>query len=111
MSRRHSRDDTPKREKFDFKKVANLELDWWFVDRYPERYPSTTREDGLSAAMAAIYNIEPSKLVEYARYRAAAMVLQDEAEKIPNAETDWKKIGELLKLSYKSLRDAVNRSP
>ena len=25
-------------EVFDYKKVANLELNWWLVDRYPDRY-------------------------------------------------------------------------
>ena len=93
-------------ERFDFKKVAELELNWWFIDRYPERYPSGAREEGLREAMAAMYRIDPERLNDYARYRAAAMVLQDEAEK-RGEPVDWERIAELLKHSYASLYEAV----
>jgi len=93
-------------EQYDYEKVAELELDWWFVDRYPEKYPSGAREKGLGLAMSAIYNVEPSKLDMYARYRAEAMVLQDEAEK-QGVTVDWKNVDILLHQSYKSLHEAV----
>lgn len=93
-------------EAFDHRKVAELELEWWLVDRYPERYYDT-REQALAAAMAMLYNVEPERLAIYARNRAEAMVLQDKAE-TENKEADWQKIGALLKESYVSLYESVN---
>ena len=90
---------------FDYKKAAKLELDWWFIDRYPERY-TITREEGLCNAVAVLYDINPSKLQDYAKYRAQAMVLHDKAENA-NIKTDWEKVGELLKQSFQSLHEAV----
>jgi len=38
---------------FDYRKAAELELEWWFVDRYPKRY-KITRATALADGMAAI---------------------------------------------------------
>lgn len=92
-------------DKFDYKKVAELEFGWWMIDRYPKLY-QTSREEGLARAMATIYSIDYLKLTEYANYRAQAMVLQDEAE-ATNQEANWKKIGSLLKQSFNSLYQSV----
>jgi hypothetical protein len=77
-------------EGFDYKKAAELELNWWLIDRYPQKFVMT-RQEAIKIAMAEIYNIEPAKLNEYADYRAQAMVLQDEAESL-NKEADWDKV-------------------
>ncbi len=86
---------------FDYKKVAELELEWWMVDRYPDRY-KTSRESALALEMATIYNVDVSKLAEYAQYRAKAMVLYDEAISMEQ-EVDWDAIGSLLQTAFRSL--------
>lgn len=93
------------KKKFNYEKAAELELKWWLVDRYPERY-EISREEGLANAMAIVYNINPEKLLEYAIYRAQAMLLQDKAEK-EKGSTDWGQIGILLKKSFNSLYKSI----
>ncbi len=84
-----------------YKKAAELELEWWFVDRYPERY-GITREKALQEVMVFIFDLNNSDLGDYAKYRAQAMVLQDKAEE-QSKKTDWKEVEVLLKKSYSSL--------
>jgi len=93
-------------DKFDYQKAAELELEWWLVDRYPERY-QTSRRNALRDSIASIYNANPQNLTEYAEYRAQAMELQDQAEK-ENGETDWDKVQSLLLISYRSLYKSIN---
>lgn len=103
-------------ENFDCKKAAELELLWWFVDRYPDNY-QFTREEALASLMALLCNIDPVKLKEHARYRAQAMVL-DRAQatavknksRMERTPADWAQIESLLIKSYDSLRQAVNSS-
>lgn len=92
--------------KFDYKKAGELEMEWWFVDRYGS---PQDRRVALANSMASIYNIESSMLVEYADNRASAMELQDEAEK-NKKEADWNEVNELLDISFKSLHRAINSS-
>jgi len=92
-------------EKFDYKKAAELELAWWLIDRYPNKY-ETSREVALAAAMAAVYGVQTSALTDYANYRAQAMVLNDKAEAAGH-ETDWSQVGILLKKSFNSLHQSV----
>jgi hypothetical protein len=93
-------------EKFDYKKTAELELEWWFVDRYPEKY-KVSRREALRNSMASMYNVHPQGLTEYAEYRAKAMELQDEAEK-ENNEANWGDVYSLLLISYESLYKAIH---
>jgi len=94
-------------EDFDYKKAARLELNWWLVDRYPDRY-DMTREEAMALAMSQIYNISPDKLKDYARYRAEAELINDRAE-AQNNEVDWQEVESALKKSYSSLYNAVNK--
>ena len=84
-------------EKFDSEKAAELELNWWFVDRYPNRY-EMTREEAIARAMAFLYGRDFKDFMHYADYRAKAMVLQDVAEE-EKREADWNQIESLLKIS------------
>lgn len=93
-------------ESFDYQKAAEFELEWWFVDRYPERY-QITREQALANAMSAIYQVEPEKLTEYATCRAQAMVMQDKVEKLKGVEPDWDKMGRLLEQSFRALYKTI----
>lgn len=93
-------------EKFDYKKAAELETEWWFIDRYGK--DKIQRRETLANSMASIYNANPVDLIKYAEYRAQAMELQDEAEK-EGKEADWDHAESLLLISYKSLFEVVNK--
>jgi hypothetical protein len=88
-------------ESFDYKKAAELELDWWLVDRYPNRYKHS-REEALAKSMAYVFGVDSYKLKEYASYRAQAMVLRDEARKQGKA-INWEAVEPLLNKSFNSL--------
>ena len=92
-------------EPFDYRKTAELELQWWLVDRYPDQYQMSRRE-ALASHMASLYHIDPVQLEGYAHTRALAMEMQDEAEeKKTTANLD--QIETLLQNSYESLYQAV----
>jgi len=93
-------------EEFDYRRAAQLELQWWMVDRYPERYP-ISREEALAKGMASIFNVDHSKLLEYGKFRAEAMVVQDRAE-LNKEEADWVLVEDLLRSSFRALKHAVN---
>ena len=92
-------------KKFDYNKAAELELEWWMVDRYPDRY-NTSREEAINLPIALVYGADLLKLGEYASNRAKAMVLQDKAE-LESKEANWSNIESLLQLSYRSLSAAI----
>lgn len=92
---------------FDYKKAADLELQWWFVDRYPGRY-NISREEAIAISAGTIYGIDPSRLMQYANYRARAMVIQDIAE-TEHKEADWEEIKSLLQKAYQSLHENIRQ--
>ncbi len=94
-------------EEFNAEQAATTEVEWWFVDRYPENFLEGERERGLARAMSAIYGVNPEALADYAKYRAQAMVLQDEAEET-GKEADWERMGILLRDSYRALFTALH---
>jgi hypothetical protein len=89
-------------ESFDYKKVAELELEWWLIDRYPSQ-DKTSREDSLANAMATMFNVESSSLADYSVYRAEAMVLCDMLDGKNDNKVDWGRVGNLLQKAYHSL--------
>ncbi len=93
-------------DNFDYEKMAQLELEWWLIDRYPNRY-ETTREQALAAAMATLMSVESLVLSDYASNRAEAMVLCDKIEGKDDQKVDWERVGILLINSYRSLSKAV----
>lgn len=93
-------------KRFDYKRAAELELAWWDVHR-----SSTTNnkvlEQSLANNMAAIYNVAPEKLADYAHYRAEAMILpRHEGDDQPVA-TDWDNVESLLIKAWASLYSAI----
>ncbi len=90
-------------EVFDYKKVASLELNWWLVDRYSDRY-KISRAEAISLAMSELYGVNHSLLKEYGEKRAEAMVVQDNLKD----NSEWGKIGVLLNESYNSLYKNIN---
>ncbi len=88
-------------EHFDPRKAAELELNWWLVDRYPDRY-QVSRGEALAMAMANLYDVNPSRLAEFGRYGAEAMALRDQARSEGKA-VDWSGIESMLKKAFRSL--------
>jgi hypothetical protein len=96
-------------EPFDFKKAAELELEWWDIHRYPDKYPKTL-EQSLADAMAVIYSVKPSaNLTDYAHRRAVAMMIPDHHGDDHATPIDWPKVNKLLLESWKSLRLAIQK--
>ncbi|HSX18238.1 MAG TPA: hypothetical protein VLE51_02705 [Candidatus Saccharimonadales bacterium] len=96
-------------EPFDYHKAAELELEWWDIHRYPEKYDKSL-EQSIAEAAAVVYHCQPKDLREYASYRAqAAGMLTHESDKYPE-KNDWPKIDDLLYKTWQSFSEAV-RSP
>jgi len=93
-------------QSFDYKNAAELELKWWLVDRYPERY-TTSRATALAEGMAVIYNMPATKLEEYGKKRAAAMELLGTYHHDTKAFVDWDMLRKLLSEAYTGLHQAV----
>ena len=91
---------------FDYQKAAELELEWWLVDRYPDRY-KMSRATALAKGMAVIYNVPAVSLKTYGQKRAAAMELLGDYHYDTAANVDWSKLRKLLRESYTSLHTAV----
>lgn len=96
-------------EPFDFVKAAEIELEWWNIHRYPEKYEKTLGRS-LAEGMAVIYHSAPEDFMEYGRLRAEAMVLRDKMGDIQKVEPDWTAIESLLTSSWKSMYEAVQRN-
>ncbi|MBK8245364.1 MAG: hypothetical protein IPK88_18200 [Saprospiraceae bacterium] len=92
-------------ERINYKLCAEMEYNWWMVDRYPQRY-KTSRIDAIAQAMATFYNIEKEDLYEFARLRTEAMLLQDNAE-LENKNPDWEIIEKKLTQSYINLKKCI----
>lgn len=95
-------------EPFDYRKAAKLELEWWNIHRYPKKYEKTL-EASLAECMATIYSGNQKDFIEYAHYRAEAMVLRDEAGDVKKIEPDWQKIESLLLGSWKVMLQAAQK--
>lgn len=91
---------------FEYQKAAELELAWWLVDRYPDRY-KTSRAAALAEGMAAIYSVPPANLKAYGKNRAAAMELLGDYHHDVTAAVDWARLRELLQKAYRGLHAAV----
>lgn len=94
-------------EPFDYRKAAEIELEWWNIHRYPEQYEKTL-EVSLAEGMAVIYSGKLNDFLEYGRLRAEAMVLRDQMGDIQKVKPDWLKIESLLSESWKSMYGAVH---
>jgi hypothetical protein len=93
-------------EPFDHVKAGEFELAWWDIHR--SSYKNNPKlERSLAEAAAAMYNISPNKLKEYAHYRAIAMILPRHVGDKKN-ETDWHEVRALLVKSWRSLHSVVN---
>jgi hypothetical protein len=95
---------------FDVKQAARLELEWWIVHRQRKQYKEGDLARTLAEAAAALYRMPAEKFLEYGNLRAEAMKIRDEkAESGGVTDEDWRKIDELLHLSWRSMHGAVNQ--
>jgi hypothetical protein len=95
-------------EPFDYKKAGLLELEWWDIHRYPNKYKKPL-ELSLAETMAVMYNSASKDFMEYAKYRSQAMFLPShEGDKQPNPP-DWQEIHDLLLRSWKSAYQAAQK--
>lgn len=97
-------------QKFDYEEAAKLELEWWDIHRYPNRYKKSL-EASLADAAAVVYKVHPETLRKYARYRAEAMMIPNhvgDKGKV-NPEKDYQEIEALLLKSWEALHKAVQR--
>ncbi len=95
-------------EAFDYKKAAELELEWWDIHRRSTKN-NPALEQSLADGAAAIYNVPSSALAEYAHYRAEAMILPRHEGDRQNVPTDWRKTTDLLIKSWHALHAAVQK--
>jgi hypothetical protein len=94
---------------FDVERAARLELEWWIVHRERQRHAPGDLDRALADLAAELYRVPSERLAEHARLRAAAMEIRDtKAEHGGVTEDDWRRIGQLLHDSWRSLHNAVN---
>src|SRR5436190_11352863 len=93
---------------FDVDRVSELELKWWIIHRQRAQHKPGDLDRALAELQAEIYRVPVEKLMEHGQLRAEAMNIRDtKAEQGGVTEADWKKIGELLRQSWRSLAVAV----
>jgi hypothetical protein len=93
---------------FDYKEAAKLELEWWDIHRYPEKYKKSL-EISLAEAAAVVYGVNPKNLKDYAHYRAVAMMIPNHTgdKGKTDSDKDYKEIESLLAKSWQSLYNTV----
>lgn len=94
---------------FDVERAARLELEWWIVHRERRRHGPEDLPRALADLQAEIFRAPAERFAEHARLRAEAMEIRDtKADAGGVNEEDWRRIDELLHLSWRSLHAAVN---
>jgi hypothetical protein len=97
-------------EKFDVGRAAELEVNWWIVHRKLFGNPENQElVDALKSLYAETYGVEPAKVQEAARQRAAGMLYSDVWVKAgkPDGSQLLVKEEEALVQSYESLKEAL----
>jgi len=98
-------------DRFNVRQLAASELNWWIVHRQRDRYSYADLADALAQTAAVQYNQQPAVFGRYARQRAEAMRLCDEAGQQAGGatETDWQRIEQALNQAWASLYKEVRR--
>jgi len=86
---------------FDFKRAAELELEWWDIQRYPEKHQKTLAQS-LNENMAAVYGVSAASIKGYGNNRAAALALLNDGSS--------KQMAVLLAKAWQSLHAAVRNT-
>ena len=95
---------------FDVDRASQLELEWWIIHRQRAQHAEGDLARSLAELQAELYQMPVEKFMEHGRLRADAMTIRDtKAEQGGVTETDWAKIAELLRGSWRSLAQAVKQ--
>ncbi|HZL08007.1 MAG TPA: hypothetical protein VFC50_02330 [Candidatus Dormibacteraeota bacterium] len=86
---------------FDFKRAAKLELEWWDIQRYPEKHQKTLAQS-LNENMAAVYGVSAASIKGYGNNRAAALELLNDGSS--------KQMATLLTKAWQSLHSGVQNT-
>ncbi|MBZ5728288.1 MAG: hypothetical protein LAP87_25295 [Acidobacteriia bacterium] len=92
---------------FDVGEAARLELEWWIVHRERASHASGDLDTALARLQAAIYSLPAARFAMHARYRSEAMRIRDAQAGQGLTAVDWRRIEQLLRLSWGSLHSAV----
>lgn len=87
---------------FDYGEAAKLELEWWDIQRYPEKHKKSL-EQSLAENMAAVYNVAALKTEGYGRNRAKALLLLSKDDQT----FDKGEFSTLLNKSWESLHESI----
>lgn len=93
---------------FDYKSAAQADIEWWDLPRYQGK-SSQKVQDGLAKAAGFMYNTDPQKLKDYARYRVQAMYVPTHENEGDTTKTQeaYQEIEILLEKGWASLHKAV----
>lgn len=92
--------------KFDPRRAAALELEWWQQRR--ERVPPDKYAETIAKLASEIYSLPlTSEIEEAARERAEAMAFRDARRHSQMTEADWGKVAQKLTRSYRQLHIAI----
>lgn len=95
---------------FNVDRAAKLELEWWIVHRERKKHLPADLVSALAENQSELYQMQPEVFLKHAEFRAQAMTLRDDlAEKGQLSDQDWQRINELLIVSWKSHRQALDR--
>lgn len=86
---------------FDFKKAAELELEWWDIQRYPGKHKKSLAQS-LDENMTTVYGLNDGSVKGYGSNRAAALELL-------NKTGDDKQIRDYLVKAWRSLHLAIQK--
>lgn len=93
---------------FDVERAAELELEWWIVHRERDNHHEGDLARAVAEAAAELYQVPVDKVMEYGRYRAAAMTIRDTKAAAGNVtEDDWHEIQTDLLIAWQSLWKAI----
>ncbi len=94
--------------RFNARKAAERELDWWIIHREVARHGRPELEMALARAASIVYGVPSESLAEHAALRAEAMLLRDEwAARDSVTADEWAHIADLLHGSWRSLHAAA----
>src|SRR5262245_55768312 len=96
---------------FDVNEAARLELEWWIIHRERDKYTRADLDRSLAELQAALYNMPAEKFAEHGRLRAEAMLIRDDKWAAGGvSESDWARINELLRQSWRGLWIEIHAS-
>ena len=96
---------------FDVNEAARLELEWWIIHRERDRHTRQDLDRSLAELQAELYGMPVEKFALHGQLRAEAMLIRDDKWASGGvSESDWARIHELLRQSWRGLWTEVYSS-